>query len=1045
MDSILWISFLAVCNFIWKIKGTPTLDLGTGNTVVPDDGRQISGTTTTCFSSTPTFIWKLVSEDGRSSLSQLQGGSVGAISEGSCGGGSSLYSGSVSVSYGTVNPAVFGQTVRIRLTINNNPQISTTSTGTLSFIVYYNLTGSSPAATLGQQFTWTCHRKPNPNDTVPGVKFYRNEKDVGGVAEISGCQLADTNTRYSFGCTSETEYTLTIPSQNMTEYEQNSVWRCGFYDRQTAYSSVQKRLIIAIDVSSVTLEPRDNPLTLMEGSDREVRCTVNSNAFPTPTYAWFIDTRDITSTAGSDTSSVSITGSKADNGKVLRCQATNNNRPKNGNTVLNITYEPTTSVTPSSPYQIREGDTAVISCVVTDANPNTGITWSWTKTGNPAVSYTGQNYTIPNIKRSQRGTYQCTATNSIETSVPATVQVDVQYPPTVSPLKNRDVIEGSDLAITCSVTNGKPSQTTVYWTKSGDSGFRQNNATLQITKINRSSSGSYTCTAENIYTIGGKGTGSQAVNVNVLYPPTVSPLTNRDVIEGSDLTITCSVTNGNPSQTTVYWTKSGDSGFRQNNATLQITKINRSSSGTYTCTAENIYTIDEKGTGSQAVNVNVLYPPTIQDGSTITVNESQRAILTRNISSNPASNMSWYSRGVLIHTQTSVNTAELKIENTECTDTGNYTLNVSNGITHDDSAQVELLVNCKPETKGNITLGITDTIGIEFSTTLIAYPQPRHTLYYENKTVSEKMTSRLSRNAVNNFTITYNKTSVQQNDYGVYLLEITNSFGISDIYINIIPQRKPNAPEVISVLCNVERAEVTWKSSFNGGAAQTFTAIAMVDGNQEVSHSSSVVDKGVDQEHQANVGGLQPSVTYFFNVSASNIHGETLSTNWASCKTRDEETNLAAVVGGAAAGGVGLAVIAIILVIFLRRYKIQGKHAGKTQRLNPEDDSEDDDGLKVNALYVSADIVNDEKPGPSETAVYAEVNKRGPESDSNANVYAEVKKTGKKGGEDKATNGAVKPKKGFLKKKKSLNRRKVKSRNSNKKYQMYMKILRTLQ
>ncbi|XP_056011997.1 uncharacterized protein LOC130052059 [Ostrea edulis] len=317
--------------------GTPTLDLGTGNTVVPDNGRQILGTATTCFSSTPTFIWELVSEDGRSSLSQLQGGPVAAVGGGSCGGGSSLYAGSVTVSYSKAEfVAVFGQTVRVRLTINNNTGISTTSTGTLSFIVYYNLTGSSPAATLGQQFTWTCHRKPNPNDTVPGVKFFRNEKDVGGAAEISGCQLAATNTRYSVGCISETEYTLTIPSQNMAEYEQNSLWRCGYYDRLTAYSSVQKRLIIAIDVSSVTLDPPDNPLTLTEGSQREVRCTVNSNAFPTPTYAWFIDTRDITSTAGSDTS-VSITGSKIDNGKALRCQATNNNRPKNGSTVLNIT------------------------------------------------------------------------------------------------------------------------------------------------------------------------------------------------------------------------------------------------------------------------------------------------------------------------------------------------------------------------------------------------------------------------------------------------------------------------------------------------------------------------------------------------------------------------------------------------------------------------------------------------------------------------------------------------------------------------------------
>jgi hypothetical protein len=90
-----------------------------------------------------------------------------------------------------------------------------------------------------------------------------------------------------------------------------------------------------------------------------------------------------------------------------------------------ISDPPTINVSPPSPYQIREGERAVMSCLVTDANPNTGITWSWTKSGSSTVLHRGQNYSIPNIHRGQRGDYQCTATNSIGLSAPATVQVDV--------------------------------------------------------------------------------------------------------------------------------------------------------------------------------------------------------------------------------------------------------------------------------------------------------------------------------------------------------------------------------------------------------------------------------------------------------------------------------------------------------------------------------------------------------------------------------------------------------------------------------------------
>ena len=81
----------------------------------------------------------------------------------------------------------------------------------------------------------------------------------------------------------------------------------------------------------------------------------------------------------------------------------------------------------SSPYSVIEGETATLMCTVTDANPNTHITWRWIKTDSPnMVLHNGPNYTISNIQRGRSGSYNCTASNTVGTSEPATINVDVQ-------------------------------------------------------------------------------------------------------------------------------------------------------------------------------------------------------------------------------------------------------------------------------------------------------------------------------------------------------------------------------------------------------------------------------------------------------------------------------------------------------------------------------------------------------------------------------------------------------------------------------------------
>lgn len=78
--------------------------------------------------------------------------------------------------------------------------------------------------------------------------------------------------------------------------------------------------------------PSANQLTIREGIMIEVRCEANSNAFPVPTIAWYLDSIFIT-----NTDVYMKTGNKEDNQKTLECKASNNNKTeKSANTKLNI-------------------------------------------------------------------------------------------------------------------------------------------------------------------------------------------------------------------------------------------------------------------------------------------------------------------------------------------------------------------------------------------------------------------------------------------------------------------------------------------------------------------------------------------------------------------------------------------------------------------------------------------------------------------------------------------------------------------------------------
>lgn len=92
--------------------------------------------------------------------------------------------------------------------------------------------------------------------------------------------------------------------------------------------------------------------------------------------------------------------------------------------------------------------------------------------------------------------------------------------------------------------------------------------------------------------------------------------------------------------------------------------------------------------------------------------------------------------------------------------------------------------------KTNITLGVTCTTGIEFSSTIIAYPKPVFEMQYETGITTTQMMIYITRNAVNNFTVRFRQTVIEQSSFGLYYLRMSNIFGESTVIVHVIEQSK---------------------------------------------------------------------------------------------------------------------------------------------------------------------------------------------------------------------------------------------------------------
>lgn len=85
-----------------------------------------------------------------------------------------------------------------------------------------------------------------PNKDSNAIKFYRNNTQCVLIGyHNNNCTTVTPNPRYTYKCLSDLMYSLTIPSENMTEYEQNSQWRC-----QSVTDAMYRSPVVTLQIAS---------------------------------------------------------------------------------------------------------------------------------------------------------------------------------------------------------------------------------------------------------------------------------------------------------------------------------------------------------------------------------------------------------------------------------------------------------------------------------------------------------------------------------------------------------------------------------------------------------------------------------------------------------------------------------------------------------------------------------------------------------------------------------------------------------------------------
>ncbi|XP_074509275.1 cell adhesion molecule CEACAM5-like isoform X4 [Sebastes fasciatus] len=469
--------------------------------------------------------------------------------------------------------------------------------------------------------------------------------------------------------------TLTIVS--VTRYDQGP-FRCHVFNPVSNGTSDPVNLTINYGPENMNLIISPSQEHYVEGSDISLMCSAVSR--PSAQFQWFLN-GNLLSDTGPELRLMNIQMSQSGN---YSCRAFNSK------TMRYITSQPAAIsvlkrvanvVVTSNTTDLLEFNSSVsLSC----ASSGLFLSFLWLNsssevTESDRVQFTdgGSTLTIVSVTRYDQGPFRCHVFNPVSNGTSDPVNLTINYGPEninliISPSQEH-YVEGSDISLMCSAVSIPSAQ--FQWFLNGNL-LSDTEPELRLMNIQMSQSGNYSCQAFNNKTMRYEKSQPSVVSVVLerISDASITSSTNL-TIEGNSVNLTCDAAG---SVFTRKWMKGGSDlipavnmTLHDNNRVLSFSSLNKQDDGEYSCNVSNPVSNDEA-----SFTMDVYYgPDNVQISGPNEIHSKETLTLTCSAESVPAS-YTWTLNGKKIHYS-----AVYTKNNTEPSDSGNYTCEVMNNIT----------------------------------------------------------------------------------------------------------------------------------------------------------------------------------------------------------------------------------------------------------------------------------------------------------------------------------------------------------------------------
>ncbi|NWS69843.1 TITIN protein, partial [Crotophaga sulcirostris] len=380
------------------------------------------------------------------------------------------------------------------------------------------------------------------------------------------------------------------------------------------------------------------------------------------------------------------------------CKASNQHGSVSSTALLTVTEPPSFVKKVDPSYLLTPGDSARLQCKI-KGSPEIQVTWfknnkEICESNIHRMSFVNSVAVLDilEMKVDDSGSYSCEAVNEVG-SDSCTTEVVVKEPPSfVRTLEPAEVVKGANTVLQCEVAGTGPFEISWYKDKKQIRSSKKYRLTsqkavisLEVSSFNSADVGEYECVIANEV---GKCICS-ATYILKEPPSFVKKIENVTALAGDSITLQAVVKGSQP--ISVMWMKGKDIiqddnkvrvTFEHGLATLQITGVQLSSGGKYTCVAEN-----DAGSQSCFGELVVKEPATIVDKAvSIDVTEGDPATLQCKFSGTKDITAKWFKDGkeLTLGPKYKISVTDtvsvLKVLHAEKKDSGEYIFEVHNDV-----------------------------------------------------------------------------------------------------------------------------------------------------------------------------------------------------------------------------------------------------------------------------------------------------------------------------------------------------------------------------